>query len=585
MLPEGEPPVERSWSEGTAPLPTARSRPQQEAAGGGSGAAGGVGDLGAPTWGRLVLGLLPAWLLLWCCSWAAGGGPSLGATSLAASCLLLWAAAGETALAQSPQQPSPERRRGRWSVGRRFRAERALALSKCLHPRLAAGSPAAHLPSEVVQRVSDSLDEVLRQQNAFAKARREQERADARAAVLRQFEAISAQLAAGAAAVHMDPAPPAHRFLAHSIAEEHGLLTSSEGQGVARHVVVTRPPLAHRLLHLAAVAPRRLVAKASRSRHLPPHAVAPATAAAATAVLIGLGLWAAGVDAAGALRVASAAAKSPWAIGVPFLFKVVFLPAASRLWRRAQESHRWHTAPHSDDLIVIIASVEPAALQREASGGEPCSAADVRYDSFGGLSLSKLYKAQAAAPKLLKTEAWRSTAKQERRRQAGDDMAAGQGLVLLYPSQADTFRLLMPIGNAINKPFRAGTLMKDMGMPVVSHPYVFGLANIHQFDDETGQVIGKSHAKLRVVMVQESALLALKANLRLQRNRHKERTEPEPEPEPEPGEGADWFRVGLYHALVEMANAYREDTHGVCRPMMRTVIAVPTGWAGPTQSE
>ena len=57
-----------------------------------------------------------------------------------------------------------------------------------------------------------------------------------------------------------------------------------------------------------------------------------------------------------------------------------------------QESHRWHTAPHSDDLIVIIASVEPAALQREASGGEPCSAADVRYDSFGGLSLSKLVK-------------------------------------------------------------------------------------------------------------------------------------------------------------------------------------------------
>ena len=92
-------------------------------------------------------------------------------------------------------------------------------------------------------------------------------------------------------------------------------------------------------------------------------------------------------------------------------------------------------------------------------------------------------------------------------------------------------------------------------------------------------------------MVQESALLALKANLRLQRNRHKERrrakpdSKPEPEPEPEPGEGADWFRVGLYHALVEMANAYREDTHGVCRPMMRTVIAVPTGWASPTQSE
>ena len=174
-------------------------------------------------------------------------------------------------------------------------------------------------------------------------------------------------------------------------------------------------------------------------------------------------------------------------------------------------------------------------------------------------------------------------------------MAAGQGLVLLYPSQADTFRLLMPIGNAINKPFRAGTLMKDMGMPVVSHSYVFGIANIHQFDDETGQVIGKSQAKLRVVMVQESALLALKANLRLQRNRQRERRrakpdskpehEPEPEPDPEPGEGADWFRVGLYHALVEMANAYREDTHGVCRPMMRTVIAVPTGWAGPAQSE
>ena len=120
---------------------------------------------------------------------------------------------------------------------------------------------------------------------------------------------------------------------------------------------------------------------------------------------------------------------------------------AARAWERLDEMHRWRSRPYEDDMIVIIARFLPNTAPHEIT------AASIVYDSFGGLSLTKLYRRQTNAIKLLNAEAWRSTRAQRR-------ATPGETQVLLVPPPADTFRLLMPIANALSKPFRAGTVMR-----------------------------------------------------------------------------------------------------------------------------
>ena len=134
-----------------------------------------------------------------------------------------------------------------------------------------------------------------------------------------------------------------------------------------------------------------------------------------------------------------------------------------------------------------------------------------------------------------------------------------------------------------------------MGLPTSDRAYVFGIINIMK--DATD----RSDAKLRVVMVQEDILLRLQTELQRRRFAAKAfRDEGVVKSETrsaqvdatktgtltvsyedwDPNDKANWFRIGIYQGLCEMATRYKVGTHGICGPMMRIEIAVPTGWIG-----
>ena len=148
---------------------------------------------------------------------------------------------------------------------------------------------------------------------------------------------------------------------------------------------------------------------------------------------------------------------------------------------------------------------------------------------------------------------------------------------------------------------RIGSMSRDMELPTTDCAYVFGISNIML--DTTDQ----SNAKLRVVMVQEDVLLALRTELRRRHTRRSAaggssekrsvdggkrlaastmrfddtlgKADAYEDDEGESTDKADWFRSGLWRGLCEMALRYRPGTQGICGPMMRIELAVPAGWA------
>jgi hypothetical protein len=130
---------------------------------------------------------------------------------------------------------------------------------------------------------------------------------------------------------------------------------------------------------------------------------------------------------------------------------------------------------------------------------------------------------------------------------------------------------------------------RDMGLPTSDRAYVFGISNIMK--DTTDQ----SHAKLRVIMVQEDVLLGLKKELQrrhIASEEHSVKSESRSAVSPaqfdatittmtdDPKDKANWFRSGIWQGLTEMAMRYQEGTQGICGSMMRIDLAVPAGWLG-----
>ena len=335
------------------------------------------------------------------------------------------------------------------NTGRLRRAKANLALAKAaLHERLGAASPASVLPADVVEKVAHSLNVHLtaKWKSARSSSRHEHERATVEC----QMVAIQQALARGECEqVHMEPASATQRFFAHQLAEEMGFVSVSEGVGADRHCVIRRPSRWHRLQVRVRACPRGTCAvcsSASPRRH-------PLFFAVITAVLtLAFSLaWVVEFDSpdvtAEVRKFMRSPAAAPVIAGFPFVWKILLFPMGARAWQRIDETHRWRSRPYEDDLIVIIAKLPQNIAPRELT------AASVSYSSFGGLSLTKLYRRQTNAIKLLNREAWRSARAQRM-------SATEESHVLLVPSASDTFRLLMPISNALSKPFRAGAVMR-----------------------------------------------------------------------------------------------------------------------------